>query len=489
MITRVANKMISDNPFQARMKYYTADLENSILQMRHELPETSGLIHVPPARALLNGEVLDPAEAVARIEDGRREGLEIQLAAGHRRLRAFRLIHETFSAQSDTTYATFPVDLKALDDEAMADIAFQENQEREDNNAIEQARMMQMAGEKFGWTQAEIGNRWGLSQSTVANKLRLLQLPDFIQDEVARGLGERHARALLPLVALGEEKPTYMRLLGHERSVVDVEMAVKRHIETETASLDGAPWAMDWEPEMKPQVPGNGIMHACAGCRYATKIGRELRCSWRTCFELKSTTFEKQVEGPALAKRMYEQHAGWKTHRPTFWTRCRACGTEVANDKERDWYRFAGINICPDCWERAGNPQPEEHELSAPEHIASAPVDAAQDAGIANNARCGVAVGTLSEPQSPPPASSRPAVPPPPPPKPQIILTARIDVPQNGESPEDLAVTVSVGKPGRPGAIDKSDLGHLASVMARMIREEIGIDIFEQESEEDRAPA
>lgn len=79
-------------------------------------------------------------------------------------------------------------------------IAMVENIHRKDLTALEQARAVSGIMEETGWTQAETGRRVGLSQPSIANKMRLLDLDEKVQDLVLEGrIGERHARALIGL--------------------------------------------------------------------------------------------------------------------------------------------------------------------------------------------------------------------------------------------------------------------------------------------------
>ena len=83
-------------------------------------------------------------------------------------------------------------------DEESAKLALIENLQREDLNAIEQAMAMKRIMRLENLTQNELADRLGYKQSTVANKLRLLRLPDYIKKAISSGaITERHARALL----------------------------------------------------------------------------------------------------------------------------------------------------------------------------------------------------------------------------------------------------------------------------------------------------
>ena len=113
-----------------------------------------------------------------------------ELVAGERRLRAARL----------AGLAEVPCVVLDVDAAESGAIALVENLQREDLDFIEQARGLDALIERFGLSQEECARRVGLSQSAVANKLRLLRLAPETLDQLRRaGLSERHGRALLRL--------------------------------------------------------------------------------------------------------------------------------------------------------------------------------------------------------------------------------------------------------------------------------------------------
>ena len=86
------------------------------------------------------------------------------------------------------------------DDRQVAELAIVENLQRKDLNALEKAVSFQRYLEQYGCTQEELAGRLNIDRSTVANLIRLLELPEAIQDAVRQGkLFQGHARALLPL--------------------------------------------------------------------------------------------------------------------------------------------------------------------------------------------------------------------------------------------------------------------------------------------------
>jgi ParB family chromosome partitioning protein len=120
----------------------------------------------------------------------RRAGERYQLIAGERRLRA----------AIKAGWSEVPAQLKQADDREVAELAIVENLQRKDLNALEKAASFQQYLEKYDCTQEELAQRLKIDRSTVANLIRLLELPVEVQDAVRRGsISQGHARALLPL--------------------------------------------------------------------------------------------------------------------------------------------------------------------------------------------------------------------------------------------------------------------------------------------------
>src|SRR5688572_14180266 len=121
----------------------------------------------------------------------RKNGGRYQLVSGERRWRAARL------AGLDRIPAVVREDVT---DEQMLELALVENLQRRDLDPIERARGFQALMETLGITQEAVAAKVGLKRATVANHLRLLELPAKVQDAVGRGLVTMgHARALLGL--------------------------------------------------------------------------------------------------------------------------------------------------------------------------------------------------------------------------------------------------------------------------------------------------
>ena len=111
-----------------------------------------------------------------------------QLVAGERRLRAARL----------AGLEEIPAIVRDVDETGALELALVENLQREDLNPIDEARGYESLMELSGGTQADVSERVGRGRSTVANALRLLELPHDVQDMLSEGeLSAGHGRALL----------------------------------------------------------------------------------------------------------------------------------------------------------------------------------------------------------------------------------------------------------------------------------------------------
>lgn len=118
----------------------------------------------------------------------RRAGDHYEVVAGERRLRACRLIER----------AVIPCRIVETNLRRSAALSLTENRMREGLDLFEEAQSYETLIKSFRFTQAEVAAQFGLSQSAVANKLRLLRLsPEERGVIVECGLSERHARALL----------------------------------------------------------------------------------------------------------------------------------------------------------------------------------------------------------------------------------------------------------------------------------------------------
>ncbi len=118
--------------------------------------------------------------------------------------------------------------VKDLTDNAVATVALIENLQREDLNYIEEAEGYARLIDDFGFTQEVLAQRIGKSQSTIANKLRLLKLPDRVKTLLVKEeLTERHARALLKLPTREEQEKMVAEIIKRDMNVRQTENRIE----------------------------------------------------------------------------------------------------------------------------------------------------------------------------------------------------------------------------------------------------------------------
>ncbi|MDM5314478.1 nucleoid occlusion protein [Fictibacillus sp. b24] len=151
---------------------------------------------------------------------------QYELIAGERRWRAVQKLG----------WEKIPAILKEMDDSQTASVALIENLQREELTAIEEAMAYAKLLELHGLTQEGLAQKLGKGQSTIANKLRLLKLPQSIQDALLqKKITERHARALIVLKSPEKMDAVLQEILEKQLNVKQTEDRVKRMIEAETA--------------------------------------------------------------------------------------------------------------------------------------------------------------------------------------------------------------------------------------------------------------
>lgn len=149
----------------------------------------------------------------------RRVGTRYEIVAGERRWRA------AMAAGLERV----PVLVRAISDEESGVFALVENLQREDLNAIEKATAFQKLLASLKCSQEDLAKKVGLDRSTVANFLRLLDLPKEVQAHVSRGtLSMGHARALLGLPTSEYQLKVAEEAIRRGLSVRDVEGMVKQ---------------------------------------------------------------------------------------------------------------------------------------------------------------------------------------------------------------------------------------------------------------------
>ncbi|MBE3563304.1 MAG: nucleoid occlusion protein [Hydrogenibacillus schlegelii] len=167
------------------------------------------------ARTIAEHGLVQPI-VVRPLDDGRYE-----LIAGERRLRAVQAL-----GQGD-----IPAIVRSLTDLEAATLALIENLHRENLTPIEEAEAYARLMELHALTQEALAQRLGKGQSTVANKLRLLTLPESVKRALReRKITERHARALLPLKDAAAIEGVLARILDEGWTVQRTEAEVARFL-------------------------------------------------------------------------------------------------------------------------------------------------------------------------------------------------------------------------------------------------------------------
>lgn len=177
---------ISPNPFQPRKEFSPESLEELSRSIR--------------AQGVLQPIIVRP----------RAKGEGYELVAGERRWRASQL-----AGLEDV-----PAIIREMSDKESLELALIENVQREDLNAMEQAAALQQLQSHFQATQQELADRTGLSRSHVANLMRLLQLPEAIQEDIRQQrYTSGHGRALMSVSDPEAQEVLRRRILDKGLSV------------------------------------------------------------------------------------------------------------------------------------------------------------------------------------------------------------------------------------------------------------------------------
>lgn len=190
--------MILPNPYQPR-KHFS---DNSLEELKN---------------SILTYGVLQPI-SVRKIAEDRYE-----LIAGERRLRASKL----------AGMEVIPAVVLKADDVDSAVIALIENLQREDLNFLEEAEGYLNLLDNYHFTQEELAQKIGKSQSTIANKIRLLKLsPEVLEVIKSNNLTERHARALLRLSDTKTQLNVLKQVVKRKLNVKETEALINRILDS-----------------------------------------------------------------------------------------------------------------------------------------------------------------------------------------------------------------------------------------------------------------
>lgn len=186
-----------------------------------------------PRRRFNEEEIASLAESIREHQQlqpilVRKVGERFQLISGERRLRA--TIHAGLS--------TIRAEIREADDRLVAELAIVENLQRKDLDPIEKALSFRRYIDEHKCTQEDLAQRLKIDRSTIANLMRLMELPEQIQQSIQAGkLTAGHARGLLPLGDEAQQIEFAQQIMDEGWTVRDVE----RRVGEQLAIEDGHP--------------------------------------------------------------------------------------------------------------------------------------------------------------------------------------------------------------------------------------------------------
>jgi ParB-like chromosome segregation protein Spo0J len=268
------------------------------------------------------------ANGLMQLPAGRRVNGRVQLAFGNTRKAAFVLIHEVMTAlvsgktidfedespmavvvaradaalEKGQAYGKMPVILRELTDEEMFQWGVRENSDRKDISPMEEARAMKRYRDEFGKTSAQIGELFGLSDATVRGKLRLLNLPGDLQQQLA-GVSELVLREVLYMLELPEEYRA--RAEQHYEMFIKPSVIIGAAIRGENANLIadrvarlvqywGTELNGDWKHDRADWPESEEILGACKGCAFRRQRDGKQLCLKRDCFDKKKRVLQRE---------------------------------------------------------------------------------------------------------------------------------------------------------------------------------------------------
>src|SRR6476660_554066 len=231
--------------------YLTAASTAELANQSTPSSETSGLMQLPlaeieenpfqPRREFSQAEIISLSESLKEHDLlqpilVRRVNGRYQLISGERRLRAAR----------HAGWTTIPARPREADDRLVAELAIVENLQRKDLNPVEKALSFKRYLDEHHCTQEDLAHRLKIDRSTIANLMRLLELPGCILDGLRQGtITAGHARALLPLGDEHQQVALAERIQSEGLSVREIERLVAEQVNED-------------EPEEADVLPGPG---------------------------------------------------------------------------------------------------------------------------------------------------------------------------------------------------------------------------------------
>ncbi len=155
----------------------------------------------------------------------RKVGNKYEIIAGERRFKAAKIVG----------LERVPVIISNMDERTSAEVAVIENIQRQDLSALEEARSYRKLLDQASITQEQLAAKMGKSQSTIANKMRLLNLCDEVQEALDNNqISERHARSLLQLKNIDDQRNALEKIIKERLTVKATENLVKEILQAKT---------------------------------------------------------------------------------------------------------------------------------------------------------------------------------------------------------------------------------------------------------------
>jgi ParB family chromosome partitioning protein len=226
---------IDANPYQTRRRINEQALEELAESIR-----ASGVVQPVVLRPMANGR--------------------FQLVAGERRWLASKRAGRT----------TIPAVLRQISNEQALEITIIENLQREDLNPVEQAHAFERLSREFNMTQEQIASRTGKDRASIANFIRLLKLPEFVQNAMEEGsLSFGHGKVLLALAGFPEH------LERAAREVMEKKLSVRQTEELVGKLLN--PQAEEQKPEKTAKVLDPNVREAQRSLEMALGVKVEIQ--------------------------------------------------------------------------------------------------------------------------------------------------------------------------------------------------------------------
>jgi ParB family chromosome partitioning protein len=205
-VKKIPSELILPNPFQPRKTFNQESLDELALSIKEY-----GIIQPLLVRA---------------------HGEKYQLIAGERRLRASKI----------AGLSEVPVIVRYMDDKEIAELAMIENLQREDLHFWEEAEGFAKLIADFNITQETLAKRMGKSQSFIANKMRLLKLPEKTRQKIFdQNLTERHARAILKVDDEAAQLEIVELISQKKLNVRQTEEFIEKYLAAKKESPDETP--------------------------------------------------------------------------------------------------------------------------------------------------------------------------------------------------------------------------------------------------------